>query len=439
MNSPATARWSIDPQPTPRVTERVLRLLYNALWYPALPLAMRFSGAHAGDDQRERRGRMPIAPGGSPRIWIHAASVGEVEGVRPIALGLKRDFPGAAIVITTMTTTGRDAARARIPNAAAWMLAPFDHVAAVRSFLAQARPQLVLIAETEVWPNFLVEAHRFGAKLAIVNGRMSQRSADRYAKMRSLFGAALSCADLVMVQTVDDARRYALQGVPHDRIVETGNTKFDLEASDSRLRPVLEDFAAGRPILIAGSTGPGEEAAVASAFVELRTRFPELALIVAPRHLDRVAEAAAALGAAGLEVVPARDLTSGQARVASVLLLDTMGELRALYQRCAIAFVGGSLFEGRGGQSPIEPAAASVPILIGPHHENQRVVVDSLVRAGGARIVNDARELGDACATWLADEAARRGAGEHARAALAEANGATRRTLMRLRALISLP
>src|SRR5262249_570095 len=162
--------------------------------------------------------------------------VGEVEGVRPIALGLSRDFPDASIVITTMTTTGRGAARERIPDAAAWMLAPFDQPSAVRSFLAKLAPQLVRIAETEVWPNFFFERHRTGARIAIVNGRMSQRSAERYAKMRSLFGAALQLADIVMVQTEADARRYALQGIDHERIAVTGNTKFDFDAG-GELRP----------------------------------------------------------------------------------------------------------------------------------------------------------------------------------------------------------
>ncbi len=416
----------------------MLRRFYNALWYPAMPIAMRLTGARDLADRRERRGLAEPRLEGEPRFWIHAASVGEVEAIRPLAIGLKREFPAASIVITTMTTTGRDAARARVPEASAWMLAPFDHPRSVRAFLGRIRPQMVIVAESEVWPNFFIESKRSGAKIAIINGRMSRRSADRYAKMRSLFGAALKCTDLVMVQSEDDTRRFAIQGVAHERIFVTGNTKFDVESGLLKLRPVLEAFAAGRPILIAGSTGPGEETAVAAAFVELRARFPELALIVAPRHLERAAEAADALGAAGLECVSARSLTDGQAQVASVMLLDTMGELRAIYRRAAIAFVGGSLFAGRGGQSPIEPAAAGVPVLIGPYHENQREIVSSLVAVGGARIVNDAREIADACAAWLGNENARREAGNRARAALADANGAARRTLMHLKSLVSL-
>jgi 3-deoxy-D-manno-octulosonic-acid transferase len=418
----------------------MLRAVYNALWYPALPIAMLASGARQPLDQRERRGLVAMPPGGHPRIWMHASSVGEVEGLRPIASGIKREFPDATIFVTTMTPAGRKAARARIPEAAACALAPFDSPSAVRSFLEGAKPTLLMVVETELWPNFFLEARRCGAKIAIVNGRISERSAARYAMLRSLFGAAIACPDLILAQTEADAGRYRALGAAQDRVVVSGNTKFDLDSTAARdeLRKALADFAHGRPILIAGSTGPGEEAAVAAAYVELRSRIPNLALIVAPRHLERAGEAAGAIKAAGLEAVAASNMTAGEARAADVLLLDTMGELRALYNRGAIAFVGGSLFEGRGGQSPIEAAAAAVPVLIGPHHENQSEVVQAMIRAGGAKVVNDTRAIVEACGSWLSDEDSRRAAGAGARATLAELNGAAGRTLMLLRPLISL-
>jgi 3-deoxy-D-manno-octulosonic-acid transferase len=418
----------------------MLRAIYNALWYPALPIAMRASGASDPLDQRERRGQVAVAPGGRPRVWMHGASVGEIEGLRPLAIEIKREYPEAAIVVTTMTPAGREAARARIPDATAWMLAPFDSASTVRRFLQGAKPSLLLIAETELWPNFFLEARRTGAKIAIVNGRVTERSAGRYAKLRSLFAGAIMCADLILAQTESDARRYRALGVAEDRVIVTGNTKFDVSSIPAHhdMRDVLADFARGRPILIAGSTGPGEEAVVAAAYLELRSRFTSLALIVAPRHLERADEAAGALQTAGLEAISARTMTAEQARSANVLLLDTMGELRALYGRGAIAFIGGSLFEGRGGQSPIEAAAGSVPIMIGPHHEKQAEVVQAMIRAGAARVVPDARGIIDACAIWLTDEDARLAAGARARATLAVLNGAARRTLMLLQPLISL-
>jgi 3-deoxy-D-manno-octulosonic-acid transferase len=418
----------------------MLRALYNALWYPALPIAMLASGANHPVDRQQRRGLVAAAPGGHPRIWMHAASVGEVEGLRPLAIGIRRDYPDAAIIVTTMTPAGREAARARISEAAACILAPFDSLSAVRSFLQRANPTLLLVTETELWPNFFIEARRAGVKIAIINGRISERSASRYTKLRSLFGAAIACCDLVLAQTEADARRYRALGAADDHVMVTGNTKFDLDSITSRyeVRDLLAEFARGRPILIAGSTGPGEEAILAAAYSELRSRFPKLALIVAPRHLERAGEAASALRTAGLEAVSARTMTTEQARAADALLLDTMGELRALYNRGAIAFIGGSLFEGRGGQSPIEAVAAAVPVLIGPHHENQAEIIQAMVRAGGAKVVQDTRGIVDACATWLTDEDARRATGSRARAALAELNGAARRTLMLLQPLISL-
>ncbi len=418
----------------------MLRALYNALWYPALPIAMLASGAGQPLDRRERRGQVAVAPGGHPRIWMHAASVGEVEGLRPLAIGIKRDYPDATVIITTMTPAGREAARTRIPEAAACMLAPFDSPLAVRSFLEGAKPSLLTVTETELWPNFFLEAHLAGVKIAIVNGRISERSATRYAKLSSLFGAAIACADLVLAQTEADARRYRALGAAQDRVIATGNTKFDLDSMPTIGEPrgVVSGFARGHPILIAGSTGPGEEALVAAAYCELRSRFPKLALIVAPRHLERTDEAATALKAAGLDAVAARAMTAEQACAADVLLLDTMGELRALYNRGAIAFIGGSLFEGRGGQSPIEAAAASLPVLIGPHHEKQAEVVEALIRGGGAKVVIDARAIVDACASWLADEDARLAAGARAHATLAQLNGAARRILMLLQPLINL-
>ncbi len=418
----------------------MLRAVYNALWYAALPIAMLASRTNEPLDQRERRGQIAVAPGGHPRIWMHASSVGEVEGLRPIAIGIRREFPEALIILTTMTPAGRAAARSRIPEAAAWLLAPFDSPFAVRSFLESAKPTLLLVAETELWPNFFIEARNAGVKIAVVNGRITARSAARYAKLRSLFGTAIACGDLILAQTEADARRYRALGAAEDRVVVTGNTKFDLDSmpAGDELSEVLEDFARGRPILIAGSTGPGEEAIVAAAYAELRARFPNLALIVAPRHLERADEAARAIKAAGLEAISARAMTAEQARAADVLLLDTMGELRALYRRGAIAFVGGSLFEGRGGQSPMEAAAASVPIFIGPYHENQAEVVQAMIRASGAKLVNNARTIVDACASWLTDEDARLAAGARARATLAELNGAARRTLILLRPLIGL-
>jgi len=421
----------------------MLSAIYNMLWYPALPFAL--LAAHPANmrDYRERMGQGDFPQtGGEPRIWIHAASVGEIEAIRPVALGLLENHPDAVMAITTMTATGREAAVRRIPAAAAWMLAPLDNRRAVRSFLKHLRPSVVLITETEIWPNYFVESARVGATIAVVNGRISERSMRRYMRARGLFRDALGRATLVLAQTDEDARRYAKFDLPA-KIVVTGNTKIEAAKADTTtedpIRPELMAFASGRKIFIAGSTAPGEEAVIANAFVELRKKFTHLALTIAPRHLERTPEVANALRAASLKFVKASELNSPNAgRDADVLILDTMGELRSFYRRGAIAFVGGSLAPGRGGQNPAEPALVDVPVLIGPHHENQKELVSSMVSAGGARIVSNERDIVLDASNWLGDDAAREQAGRNAHASVSKGAGSADVALKHLEALINL-
>ena len=416
----------------------MLTALYNLLWYPALPFALIAARPANLRDYRERMGRGDFpTTAGAPRIWIHAASVGEIEAIRPIANGLLEKHPRAAVAITTMTAAGRDAAKRRIPGASAWMLAPLDNRRAVRSFLQRVQPSLVIITETEIWPNYFVESARAGAKVAVVNGRISERSLRRYSRARGLFESALRKATVILAQSNEDARRYS-QFDLGPKVIVTGNTKIE-QSTEESIRPELRGFAPGRKILIAGSTAPGEEAAIADAYRALRKDFPELALTIAPRHLDRTPEVEAALRATALSYVKASQLNSATpARDADVLILDTMGELRGFYRRGVIAFVGGSLTPGRGGQSPVEPALAEIPLLIGPHHENQREMVAALIGAGGARIVKDTADIIDEASKWLRDDAARNEAGRNARAAVSTAAGAAELALKHLEALISL-
>ena len=421
----------------------MLRHLYNALWYPALPVALALSGG--ARDAGTRRARMGLAwagdgaaPSAEPRIWAHAASVGEVGALRAVVTALLRERPGATLVVTTMTAAGRDAARRSLPGARAHLLAPLDCRRALRPFLDALRPALVLIAETELWPNYFIESHRAGARVAIVNGRISERALARYRYVRPLLREALTSAELILAQTDDDARRFLTLGAAPSRVIVTGNTKFDLESLNAApLRPELEAFAPGCPILVAGSTAPGEEQVVIDAWRELRIRFSQLALVFAPRHLERVPEVEGLLRAAQLEYSKASAPNAASAGTSHVLLLDTMGDLRAMYGRGAAAFVGGSLMPGRGGQSLAEPAAAGVPVLFGPFHENQRAIASALLEARAGAVVRDAAELARAVTAFLGDEAERLTAGRRARAVVERMAGGVAATLMRLRPLIS--
>jgi 3-deoxy-D-manno-octulosonic-acid transferase len=421
----------------------MLVALYNLLWYPALPFALLAAHPANMQDYRERmgHGHFPDSEG-APRIWIHAASVGEIEAIRSIANSLLERFPSAFVAVTTMTAAGREAAKRRIPGAAAWMLAPLDNKRAVRSFLERVRPQVVLITETEIWPNYFIESAQIGATIAVVNGRISERSLRRYLRARGLFEDALGHATLILTQSREDADRYAKFDLAA-KVVVTGNTKIAEARADmpneEPIRPELLAFASGRKILIAGSTASGEDAVIASAYRELRKDFPQLALAIAPRHLERTPEVENVLRAASLDYAKASELSSPSAtHDMDVLILDTMGELRSFYRRGSIAFVGGSLAPGRGGQNPAEPALVEVPILIGPYHENQQQTVSSLVSAGGALVVRNARDIVEQTSKWLSDDAARQAAGRRARLSLSSASGGARFALKQLEALINL-
>lgn len=405
-----------------------------------LPLALIATGGRNQFIRRQRMGQIRLAQSQSDdaaiRAWVHAASVGEVEAVRPVLASLMRAHSRLEVVMTTMTAAGCDAARRRITGLTACQLAPFDRAASVRSFLAGVRPSLILIAETELWPNFFCEGARAGARIAIINGRLSERSIRRYLLVRGLLAHALGQAEKILTQTPADAERFRALGAPADRVIVTGNTKFDLDDSPAPLRPALAEFARDRPVLLAGSTAPGEERMVLEAYRNLAGRFSNLALAIAPRHLDRLAEVEQDIREAGLPYAKASgpSLTPANAKV---LLIDTMGELRGFYYCAAIAFVGGSMNPPRGGQNMAEPAAAAIPILFGPHHENQRQIADALLESGGAVVVNDGGELETQCARWLTNETGRRATGQAARRVIEQLADGAAATVEHLRPMLA--
>jgi 3-deoxy-D-manno-octulosonic-acid transferase len=422
----------------------MLRTIYNTLWYPALPFALTLSGA-AGDEQ-SRRARLGQACGvngrGSDglRIWAHAASVGEVAALRPIVTAITGERPGATLVVTTMTAAGRDAAHRTIPGADAHLLAPLDCRRALRPFLAALRPTLVLITETELWPNYFIESHLCGARIAVINGRISQRTFRRYRLLRPLLREMFACADLILTQTDGDAHRFIALGAPPEHVMVTGNTKLAPEnLVPPTLRPELCSFAIGCALLVAGSTAPDEEQIVVDAYCELRKRYADLALALAPRHLERAPEIERILRKAKLDYVSASALGSDDRPKTGVLLLDTMGELRSLYSRASVAFVGGSLRPGRGGQSLIEPAAVAVPMIFGPFHDSQAAIASGLIERGAGVVVRDAAGLAQAAAAWLGNEAERIAAGRRARAIVERMTGGVAATLTHLRPLIGAP
>jgi len=411
---------------------------------------------------RERLGRLPagLAGDGRPAVWLHAVSIGEALSARPLLGALRAHFPGHRLIVSTTTVAGQAVARARLSEADGFCYFPFDWGFAVRRALRAVRPQVVILMESELWPNFLRECRRRGIPVVVANGRISDRSFARLEKFgrlaRRLFGEVTR---FEMQSEADAARAVALGAAPA-RVGVSGNLKYDLGGApdaaqlDEVARRLDGLFAlSSAPLIVGGSTSEGEEEALLAALEELR-REPGLArtrLLLAPRRPERFEAVAHLLDSARLtfarrsagapreEVVAADGLRSpGPAgpdpRGADVILLDSVGELAAVYRFAAVVFVGGSLI-ARGGHNILEPALDARPIVVGPHMENFRGITDEFLRRGalvqlrGAGARELAAELRETLSALLLDEGRARSLGASARAAVDANRGATARTV----------
>lgn len=360
-------------------------------------------------------------------VWLHAASLGEVNAAAPLAQVL-----GAPLVWTAQTPAGVARARAVSPEAVV-LLAPFDACGAPARFLRHVQPRALLVAETEVWPGWLYAAAAAHVPVAFINARMSARSARRYRRFARWVRESFGKVALVAAQSDADAARFRACGVSDGALVVTGNMKWDQPAVDvtaSALTAWLR--GTGRPVCVAGSTRPGEERAVAVAMQGVRVAAASALLVVAPRHLARLHEAEDALRAAwpGIRVARWTQLHAAPQHGAplDVLLLDTLGDLPAAFAAATVAFVGGTL-TAYGGHNVAEPALSGVPVAFGPSTSQCADAAQLLLEAGGARRVSDATQLTTAWTAWLLDEEARAAAGRAARVAVECARGATARTL----------
>ena len=351
------------------------------------------TGGKYGTALAARLGRVPDhLPPCHGAIWLHAVSVGEVHAARGLIPHLRKLLPDTPMVLSTTTPTGQ--AIARVAGADAVFYMPLDLPRAVRTYVEALRPRALLLVETEIWPNLLRSCHDSRVPVAIVNGRLSARSARRYASLRSMWPAPVSMLDLVCARTGVEATRFAAIGVNPDRVVTTGNLKADAEA----LTPppdlgVALGEALGldpdRPLLVAGCTMDHEEEKVLLAFRRVQERHPRAALLIAPRHPERFDEVDALVRNAGFAC---RRRTVHADSPADVVVLDTLGELPAAYGLGDIAFVGGSLVAS-GGHNLLEPAIQRRPVLFGPNTDNFAVLAEQMVQAGGGIRVADAEAL----------------------------------------------
>jgi 3-deoxy-D-manno-octulosonic-acid transferase len=390
------------------------------------------------------RGHAPLRIGGQPCLWFHAVSVGEVLLLRPLVREMARRRPNWEVVISTSTSTGLAVARRTYPDLVTFY-APLDFSWSTRRAVAQVRPTVLALVELEVWPNLIRAAKRAGARVAIINARLSARSFRGYRSLRGPLRSTLGAIDMVCAQSTEYARRFVELGIPAGRVGVTGSVKYDgleRDRDNNKTRELRQwlGLSATDLVFVAGSTMEGEEAAVLTAYRAAVQQHASLRLILVPRHAERFESVALWLEEQGEHVVRRSRLNApvrrGAGPARSIILIDTIGELSAVWGLADVAFVGGSLRAGRGGQNMMEPAAYGASVMFGPHVANFRDTVDQLLERNAARQVADAAELTRGLVADLEDPEAAAARGDAARRFVLAQHGAAGRTLAALDRLV---
>lgn len=378
----------------------------------------------------ERFGGVAPWEGAARPLWLHAVSVGEVMAAAPLARLLVARYPKVPLLASTTTETGRAVAEQRIP-AARFVFFPLDFGWSVRRALSRLRPRVVLLTETELWPNFLAACAADGIPAVVINGRISPRSFPRYRLIRPWFRLVLQHVRLFCMQSAADAERILALGAPAERVAVTGNLKYDLPALDQAVdRDAIRGglaLPADCRLVVAGSIHRGEDELVIEAYKAAASSRRDLCLLLAPRHPERLEEVERAATRAGVACVRRSRLPGEAPRPGGTILLDTMGELARLYAVASVVFIGGSLIP-HGGQNILEPAAYGRPVLHGPHMGNFAEMRDLFRAARAAVEVADGRSLAEALQTLLDDPAEADRMGQAGRTIVEAQRGATQRT-----------
>ena len=418
----------------------MLQSLYTALLYliqPVIWIRLWVRGRKAPAYRKrwgERYGYYPaslkLKAGG---IMLHSVSVGETLAAIPLVRALRHRYPSLPITVTTMTPTGSERVMSAFGSDVQHVYLPYDLPDALARFLDKIDPKLVLIMETELWPNLVAALHQRRIPLVIANARLSARSAAGYAKLGKFVRTLLRRITLIAAQNEEDGERFIVLGAQRAQLTVTGSLKFDISVTPqlaSKALTLRRQWAPHRPVWIATSTHEGEESTVVAAHQALLKEFPELLLILVPRHPERFPDAINLVRDAGLSYTTrsSGEVPSGSTQV---VVGDTMGELMLLYGIADLAFVGGSLVE-RGGHNPLEPAAHAIPVLMGPHTFNFKDICARLDEANGLITVTDEASLVKAVASLLNDEDYRNYHGRHAVEVLYQNQGALQRLLQLL-------
>ena len=390
-----------------------------------------------------------LAIRGKDVIWIHAVSVGEARAAESLVQLIRQEWPKKRIVISTVTPTGHEIVKRIVNENELVFYAPLDISLVVGKFLRHIAPSFLIIMETEIWPNLIRLSKRRGVSVVVVNGRISDRSYRRYNRLKSLLKPVLLSMDLFCMQTEEAGQRVVALGARVGRVKITGNIKFDISADlkEPSFFSFLKESLRGCLFFIAGSTHENEEEEMVDIYKSLRKDFNHLRMLIAPRHLERVDRIRRMIRFHGLEAVNLSHLSasptggstrgSGPMSLSSgqVMLLDTIGDLNALYRLCDIAFVGGSLVK-KGGHNPIEPALFGKPIIFGKHMDNFREIRDIFIGERAALEVDSPQALEYELRRLLGDPHERKALGDRAKALLDKNKGAAGRAFAEIRKII---
>ncbi len=421
--------------------------LYSLLLFLVLLLGAPFWLFRMATSGRYRNGlsqRLGVLPpdldrilAGRPVLWLHAVSVGEVLAASELIASLERAYPAFAIAISTTTEAGQRLARQRFPGHAVFYL-PLDFAALVRRYLRVLRPHLLLLMESELWPNLIRESYRHGARIVVLNARISDRSFPRYLRLRRLWQPILRPVSLFLAQGEETASRLRAIHVPAEKILVTGNLKYDVKAAiqGTIFKTLQSSLPAASPLLVAGSTLEGEEALLLTAWPAVLKQLPSAILLLAPRHTPRFAAVIALASARGFTVHPASSLAATlPLSGGEVIVLDTIGDLASVYALATTAFLGGSLVPA-GGHNPLEPARFGVPVIMGPSFENFREIVAMMQRNNAIQVLASEARLAEILREALGSSGETQAMGERGRAVFLSQAGATARTLAALAPLL---
>lgn len=406
----------------------IRRSLYTALMYllsPVFVLRLLWR-SRANSAYRQRMGeRFGFGTVGGACIWLHAVSVGETIAARPLVERLLKEFPQHTLLVTTTTPTGSDTVKRLFGERVQHCYLPYDLPGALARFLAKAKPSLLVVMETEIWPNLYAACAQRDIPLLLANARLSERSVRGYARVGGLVGETLAHVSLIAARGKQDAHHFQQLGASPQQVRVCGNIKFDLQLPvglAEQAKQLRAQWGANRPVWVAASTHQGEDEMILRVFARLREQLPDLLLIIVPRHPERF-DAVARLCAETGFTVQRRSANRAFSPNTAIIVGDSMGEMLLWYACAAVAFIGGSLV-AHGGHNPLEAAAFCIPVVSGVHVHNFADIFPPLCEAGGAVLVNDDTELHAQLLAWWQDAAAQQRAGVAAKTFFQQNQGA---------------